>query len=214
MRRPTRADSSKPAFTIPHSASPSPPLADARALRFRKFPRDRTAPAPPPRAPWRKPLASTLALGLVAAGLLFAPARPTSAQVFSAGVRISQIYTRGGEPGASFRDDFIELFNAGPSPVDLNGWELHVATLEGNVTRVVSAPIFSGAGGTLAPGRHLLLRLAGDGAGGEPLPAPDANFDGYDFWLAKLNQHNGNFVRAEMVRAFIESIEYRQRFGQ
>ena len=39
------------------------------------------------------------------------------------------------------------------------------------------------------------------------------NFDGYDFWLNKLNQFNGNFVEAEMVKAFIMSGEYRQRFG-
>jgi hypothetical protein len=43
---------------------------------------------------------------------------------------------------------------------------------------------------------------------------PDPTFDGYLFWLQKLNQFNGDFVQAEMVRAFIESIEYRQRFGQ
>ncbi|HEX3083613.1 MAG TPA: DUF4214 domain-containing protein, partial [Pyrinomonadaceae bacterium] len=42
---------------------------------------------------------------------------------------------------------------------------------------------------------------------------PDTNFDGYDFWLQKLNQFNGNFIDAEMVKAFIESGEYRARFG-
>ncbi len=42
---------------------------------------------------------------------------------------------------------------------------------------------------------------------------PDTNFDGYDFWLKKLNQFNGNFIDAEMVKAFIESGEYRARFG-
>ena len=36
---------------------------------------------------------------------------------------------------------------------------------------------------------------------------------GYDFWLRKLNQFNGNFIAAEMVKAFITSAEYRQRFG-
>ena len=56
--------------------------------------------------------------------------------------------------------------------------------------------------------------------------APDHDFSGYDFWLAKLNsvsqpgedmrndtqaQHRAE--KAEMIRAFIESIEYRQRFG-
>ena len=43
---------------------------------------------------------------------------------------------------------------------------------------------------------------------------PDPNFNGFNFWLAKLNQFNGNFIQAEMVKAFIFSIEYRQRFGQ
>jgi predicted Zn-dependent protease len=43
---------------------------------------------------------------------------------------------------------------------------------------------------------------------------PDPNFVGFFFWLDKLNDFNGNFVDAELVRAFIESIEYRQRFGQ
>ncbi len=37
---------------------------------------------------------------------------------------------------------------------------------------------------------------------------------GYNFWLSKLNQFNGNYVEAELVKAFITSIEYRQRFGQ
>ncbi len=44
-------------------------------------------------------------------------------------------------------------------------------------------------------------------------PEPGLNFDGYNFWLNKLNQFNGNFVNAEMVKAFIVSGEYRQRFG-
>jgi hypothetical protein len=46
-----------------------------------------------------------------------------------------------------------------------------------------------------------------------PNDPPNTNFDGYDFWLAKLNSFNGNFVSAEMVKAFISSIEYRQRFA-
>jgi hypothetical protein len=44
-------------------------------------------------------------------------------------------------------------------------------------------------------------------------PEAGLNFDGYNFWLNKLNQFNGNFVNAEMVKAFIVSGEYRQRFG-
>jgi hypothetical protein len=44
-------------------------------------------------------------------------------------------------------------------------------------------------------------------------PEPGLDFDGYNFWLGKLNEFNGNFVNAEMVKAFIISGEYRQRFG-
>lgn len=46
-----------------------------------------------------------------------------------------------------------------------------------------------------------------------PKDAPDVDYTGYDFWLSKLNQFNGNFINAEMVKAFISSIEYQQRFA-
>lgn len=46
-----------------------------------------------------------------------------------------------------------------------------------------------------------------------PDDGPDSDYTGYDFWLSKLNQFGGNFVNAEMVKAFIVSSEYRQRFG-
>jgi len=48
-----------------------------------------------------------------------------------------------------------------------------------------------------------------------PNDPPEAGLDfaGYNFWLGKLNQFNGNFVNAEMVKAFITSGEYEQRFG-
>jgi len=47
----------------------------------------------------------------------------------------------------------------------------------------------------------------------DPNSGPDTDYTGYDFWLTKLNQFNGNFNAAEMVKAFITSIEYRSRFG-
>src|SRR5262249_50671645 len=47
----------------------------------------------------------------------------------------------------------------------------------------------------------------------DPNAAPDGNFDGYTFWLNKLNQFNGNYIQAEMVKAFLSSLEYRRRFG-
>jgi len=46
-----------------------------------------------------------------------------------------------------------------------------------------------------------------------PNDAPDGNFAGYDFWVNKLNAAGGNFITSEMVKAFLVSMEYRQRFG-
>lgn len=46
-----------------------------------------------------------------------------------------------------------------------------------------------------------------------PNDSPDSDFSGYDFWLTKLNQFNGNYINAEMVKAFLTSTEYRKRFG-
>jgi YVTN family beta-propeller protein len=46
-----------------------------------------------------------------------------------------------------------------------------------------------------------------------PDDPPDHDLTGLNFWLDKLNQFNGNFIQAEMVKAFISSDEYRNRFG-
>jgi uncharacterized repeat protein (TIGR01451 family) len=48
-----------------------------------------------------------------------------------------------------------------------------------------------------------------------PDAAPEAtlNFNGYNFWVNKLNQANGDYISAELIKAFITSGEYRGRFG-
>ncbi|MCM3873680.1 MAG: hypothetical protein ND895_23585 [Pyrinomonadaceae bacterium] len=45
-------------------------------------------------------------------------------------------------------------------------------------------------------------------------PEPGLNFNGYNFWLGKLNSFGGDYRAAEMVKAFLVSTEYRSRFGQ
>ena len=47
-----------------------------------------------------------------------------------------------------------------------------------------------------------------------PNEGQDVDYSGYDFWLNKLEAFKGNFVSAEMVKAFITSTEYRGRFTQ
>jgi CubicO group peptidase (beta-lactamase class C family) len=47
-----------------------------------------------------------------------------------------------------------------------------------------------------------------------PNDAPDSDYTGYDFWLSKMNQFHGDYVAAEMVKAFLTSAEYQARFTQ
>ena len=46
----------------------------------------------------------------------------------------------------------------------------------------------------------------------DPNSGQDTDYSGYDFWLSKMNQFNGDYRTAEMVKAFISSTEYRARF--
>src|SRR5215831_10310756 len=47
----------------------------------------------------------------------------------------------------------------------------------------------------------------------DPNSGPDTNFNGYQFWLNKLDTFNSNYQGAEMVKAFMNSTEYRLRLG-
>ena len=46
-----------------------------------------------------------------------------------------------------------------------------------------------------------------------PQDPPNTDLSGFNFWLNKLNEFGGDFRRAEMVKAFLVSSEYRERFG-
>jgi predicted extracellular nuclease len=80
---------------------------------------------------------------------------------------ISQIYGGGGNSGATFTNDFIELFNPGPDPVNLAGWSVQYASAAGTSWQVTPLS------GTIAPGRYHLVQEAGSGTA-TPLPAPDS----------------------------------------
>jgi hypothetical protein len=46
----------------------------------------------------------------------------------------------------------------------------------------------------------------------DPNSGQDTDYTGYDFWLQKLNNHGGDFHAAQMVRSFLVSGEYLNRF--
>lgn len=83
-------------------------------------------------------------------------------------VVISQVYGGGGNTGATYRNDFIELFNRGNLPVNLTGWTVQYASAGGGTWAATTLI------GVIPPGRHYLIQQA-QGAGGTTfLPTPDA----------------------------------------
>ena len=101
---------------------------------------------------------------LLAALLLVAPA----ARATSADLVISQVFAGGGNAGAAYANDYVELFNRGGSAIDLAGWTVQYATATGTSWSATALT------GTMAPGRHYLVQFASGGAAGLALPAPDA----------------------------------------
>ncbi len=92
----------------------------------------------------------------------------TPAPVYS--VVISQVYGAGGNAGATLRNDFIELFNRGNTPVDLTGWSIQYAPATGTGTWSGSTPL----SGTILPGRYYLVQQGAGAGGSVNLPTPDA----------------------------------------
>jgi hypothetical protein len=127
------------------------------------------------RSNWRKFAARVTAVTAFALLLLFTPNEPARAQATngSPDLVISQIYTRGGEADASYQNDFIEIFNRGTEPADMNNYTLHISTTGGPLPAAVSVKFVSSRGIVVPAGRYLLFKLKGDGVGGQPLPAPD-----------------------------------------
>jgi hypothetical protein len=99
-----------------------------------------------------------------AAALLVAPA----ARSASSDVVVSQVFAGGGNSGASYTNDYVELFNRGSSTVDMSTWTIQYAPAAG--TSWQATPL----SGSLAAGKYYLVQLASAAAVGSPLPTPDA----------------------------------------
>ena len=85
---------------------------------------------------------------------------------------ISQLYGGGGNTGATFNNDYVEIYNPTGVSFNLAGWSLQYASATGpNWTN--KQPL----GGTIAPGEYFLVQLASGGANGSALPV-SANISG------------------------------------
>jgi predicted extracellular nuclease len=107
------------------------------------------------------------AVGALACALVFmvggAGAVPSTSLV------ISQVYGGGGNSGATYTHDFIELFNRGSSPVSLSGWSVQYASAAGSTWQRTNLTAV-----TLQPGQYYLVQESQGSGGTAPLPTPDA----------------------------------------
>src|SRR5438874_4151288 len=141
------------------SNDPKRTLSDSRRRRCHD-----EEPLSPPRSesPMHRP---RLPIVIACAALLLAA---TGAQGASSDVVISQVYAGGGNAGASYTNDYVELLNRGSSTVDDSGWTVQDATAAGTTCQTTALT------GSVQPGRFYLVQLASASAVGSALPAPDA----------------------------------------
>jgi predicted extracellular nuclease len=106
---------------------------------------------------------SPLLLLVLACAVLAVPA----AHGATSSVVISQVFGGGGNSGAPYTNDFVELLNRGASPVDISGWTVQYASAASTTWSTTALS------GSIQPGRYYLVQLSG-GTAGAPLPTPDA----------------------------------------
>src|SRR6185295_10569709 len=81
-------------------------------------------------------------------------------------ITISQVYGGGGNAGATYTNDYVELYNPTNATVIITGWSLQYASATGTGTWTNKQPI----GGYIEPGQYYLISLASGGSNGAPLP--------------------------------------------
>lgn len=95
------------------------------------------------------------------------------AQAVSPDLVISQVYGGGGNSGAIYTHDFVELFNRGTTTVSLVGLSIQYASATGTGNFGANTAQITPLSGSLAPGQYLLIQEATNVAVGSPLPTPD-----------------------------------------
>ncbi|HET6988565.1 MAG TPA: lamin tail domain-containing protein [Kribbella sp.] len=105
---------------------------------------------------------------LVASGLAVAFIA-TPADAASADVVITEVYGGGGNSGAAYTNDFVELTNNSSAPVDVSGWSIQYASAAGTSWQVTQLT------GSIAPGAAYLVQEGAGAGNGQPMPTPNAS---------------------------------------
>jgi hypothetical protein len=105
-------------------------------------------------------------LAVLLSSVLVSP--PQAVKASANGIIISQIYGGGGNAGSTFKNDFIEIFNADGATVNLSGWSVQYASAAGTTWQVTAL------NGSLAPGQYFLIQESQGAGGTTNLPTPNA----------------------------------------
>jgi len=89
-------------------------------------------------------------------------------------IKVSQVYGGGGNSGSTYKNDFIEIFNQGPTTIDVTNWSVQYNSAGATGTWQVTnlCPVASTC--TVAPGHYYLVQESQGAGGTTPLPTPDA----------------------------------------
>ena len=112
-----------------------------------------------------KPLYILMVLAMLAGMLGIQPVKPVQA---ANPIRISQAYGAGGNTGATYTHDFIEIFNSSTTAVNVNGWSVQYASSAGTSWQVTALT------GTIPANSYYLIQEGVGNGGTTPLPTPDA----------------------------------------
>ncbi|WP_130013222.1 ExeM/NucH family extracellular endonuclease [Serinicoccus sediminis] len=113
----------------------------------------------------RRAVAAVSTAAVAVTGLV---ALSPAVQAAGPGLVVNEVYGGGGNSGAVYTHDFVELFNSTDSPVDLDGYAVAYYSSSGNLGNSCDLT------GTVAPGTHFLVQQSAGSGGTTPLPGPDA----------------------------------------
>lgn len=111
----------------------------------------------------------SMPVSMANANNFFFEADATLTSAPNSSVVISQVYGGGGLAGATYRNDFIELFNQTDAPVNLNGWSIQYSSATGSVW------IKTDLNGSIPAHGYYLIKESSSGAVGVLLPTSNVN---------------------------------------
>ena len=117
-----------------------------------------------------------IAVSVLAFAMAFAslPFSAQSANATSPDLVVSQVYGGGGNSGATYLNDFVEIFNRGTTTVSLGGKSVQYASATGTGNLGAPGLLTVLPSVSLNSGQYFLVQLATGGANGAPLPTADA----------------------------------------